>query len=149
MPSCCSGWPRPSIADGHSTTPSTSAEQPDVLDPEELQQVASQFGVSEAQVLRDHLISHLLSALSTEAADSVIFFGGTALTRSIVPDGRLSEDVDLLAVGPRGKVAEQLATAIRLALRREWHLTRLAAVPQLRPVLVGRHGELDECASPR
>jgi predicted nucleotidyltransferase component of viral defense system len=53
----------------------------------ELQHVAARFGVSEPQVLRDHLISHLLAALSIEAPDSVIFFGGTALARSIVPDG--------------------------------------------------------------
>jgi hypothetical protein len=46
-----------------------------VLDRDELQQVASCFGVDEAQVLRDHLISHLLAALSTEAADSGILLG--------------------------------------------------------------------------
>ncbi|NMH96505.1 nucleotidyl transferase AbiEii/AbiGii toxin family protein [Pseudonocardia sp. K10HN5] len=54
------------------------------------------------------------------AGDSVIFFGGTALARSLVPDGRLSEDVDLLAVGPRGQLAEQLVTRIPRALRREY-----------------------------
>lgn len=77
-----------------------------MLDPRELQEIAARFGVDESQVRRDHLISHLLAALSAELADSVIFFGGTALARSIVPDGRLSEDVDLIAVGPRRTVAE-------------------------------------------
>lgn len=91
-----------------------------MLDPDELQEVASRFGVGEPQVLRDHLISHLLAALSAEAADSVIFFGGTALARSVVPDGRLSEDVDLIAVGPRGKVAAHLMTTVPRALRREY-----------------------------
>lgn len=91
-----------------------------MLDPHELQQIAARFGVDEYQVRRDHLISHLLAALSTELADSLIFFGGTALARSIIPDGRLSEDVDLIAVGPRRKVAERLTTAIPRALRREY-----------------------------
>lgn len=39
-------------------------------------------------------------------------FGGTALARSLVPDGRLSEDIDLLAIGRRcdvvGAVERQL-----------------------------------------
>jgi predicted nucleotidyltransferase component of viral defense system len=91
-----------------------------MLAPTELRAVAAHFGVDQAQVLRDHLISHLLAALSAVAGDSVIFFGGTALARSFVPNGRLSEDVDLIAVGPRGKVAEQLVTHIPRALRREY-----------------------------
>ncbi|MGH3911491.1 MAG: nucleotidyl transferase AbiEii/AbiGii toxin family protein, partial [Pseudonocardiaceae bacterium] len=91
-----------------------------MLDPYELQEIAARFGVDESQVRRDHLISHLLAALSAELADSVIFFGGTALARSVLPDGRLSEDVDLIAVGPRRNVAEQLTTAIPRALRREY-----------------------------
>jgi predicted nucleotidyltransferase component of viral defense system len=91
-----------------------------MLDPEELLQIAARFGVSEDQVRRDHLISHLLAALSTEAADSVIFFGGTALARSLVPDGRLSEDVDLIALGSRTKVSTHLTSAIPRALRREY-----------------------------
>jgi predicted nucleotidyltransferase component of viral defense system len=45
--------------------------------------------------------SHLLAAISMLAGESVIFFGGTALGRSVVPDGRLSEDVDLIAVDRR------------------------------------------------
>jgi hypothetical protein len=44
-------------------------EPADVLDPDELQDVASTFGVDENQVLRDHLISHLLAVISAEAAD--------------------------------------------------------------------------------
>jgi hypothetical protein len=91
-----------------------------VLDPEELLHIAARFGVSEDQVRRDHLISHLLAALSTEAADSVIFFGGTALARSLVPDGRLSEDVDLIALDSRTKISTHLTGAIPRALRREY-----------------------------
>jgi predicted nucleotidyltransferase component of viral defense system len=79
-----------------------------VLDPDELHDVASTFGVDEQQVLRDHLISHLLAAISAEAADELIFFGGTALARSVVPDGRLSEDIDLIASGSRQEIAKHL-----------------------------------------
>lgn len=91
-----------------------------MLDPDELQQVASQFGVDDTQIHRDHMISHLLAALSAEVADSVIFFGGTALARSLLPAGRLSEDVDLIAVGRRKTVAERLTETIPRALRREF-----------------------------
>ncbi|GAA4693828.1 hypothetical protein GCM10023215_34180 [Pseudonocardia yuanmonensis] len=91
-----------------------------MLDPDDLQDVAQTYGVDEAQVLRDHLISHLLAAITTEAADHVVFIGGTALARSVIPDGRLSEDIDLLAVGRRRIVAERLTTALPRALRREF-----------------------------
>lgn len=100
-----------------------------MLEPRELQEIAARFGVDESQVRRDHLISHLLAALSAELADSVIFFGGTALARSVVPDGRLSEDVDLIAVGPRRTVAEHLTTAIPRALRREYPGLRWSPSP--------------------
>lgn len=91
-----------------------------MLDPDERYRIAEQFGVDGAQVLRDHLISHVLAALSSEAPDAVLFFGGTALARSTLIEGRLSEDVDLIAVGSRGTVAEHLTAAIPRALRREF-----------------------------
>lgn len=91
-----------------------------MLDLHKLQETTAQFGVDESQVRRDHLISHLLAALSADLAGSVIFFGGTALARSIVPNGRLSEDVDLLAIGPRRTVAQHLTTAIPRTLRQEY-----------------------------
>lgn len=91
-----------------------------MLDPDELQDVASRFGVDERQVRRDHLISHLLAAISTEAAEDLVFFGGTALARSVVPDGRLSEDIDLVARGSRQMLAGHLATALPRSLRREF-----------------------------
>jgi hypothetical protein len=64
-------------------------------DPEEFVAVADRFGVAVAQVRRDHLISLLLGLLSRDLADRVLFFGGTALARTHLPDGRLSEDIDL------------------------------------------------------
>lgn len=98
----------------------TLTGQPDVLEPTELQDVTATFGVYEGQVLRDHLISHLLAAISAEAAHEVVFFGGTALARSVVPDGRLSEDIDLLAIVRRSEVAARLTATLPRALRREF-----------------------------
>lgn len=91
-----------------------------MLDPDELNRVAAYFGVADEQVLRDHLISHVLAALSTELASRIIFFGGTALARSVLPDGRLSEDIDLIAVDNRGAVAALMTAAIPRTLRREF-----------------------------
>jgi predicted nucleotidyltransferase component of viral defense system len=91
-----------------------------VLDRDELHDVASTFGVDEQQVLRDHLISHLLAAISAEAADDLVFFGGTALARSVVPDGRLSEDIDLIASGSRQEIARHLTAVLPRSLRREF-----------------------------
>lgn len=91
-----------------------------MLDPVEAQAVADKFAASPSQIRRDHLISHLLAALSEQAGDQLIFFGGTALSRSLLPDGRLSEDIDLIARGSRRQIAEHLTTALPRALRREF-----------------------------
>lgn len=72
-----------------------------MLHPAEARTVADRFAAAESQIRRDHLISHLLAALTDHAADRVIFFGGTALSRTLLPDGRLSEDIDLIALGSR------------------------------------------------
>jgi predicted nucleotidyltransferase component of viral defense system len=56
------------------------------------------LGVAEAQVRRDHAISHILAALSRHRSEDLIFFGGTALSRTYLLDKRLSEDIDLIAV---------------------------------------------------
>jgi predicted nucleotidyltransferase component of viral defense system len=95
-------------------------EQIDMLDPDELLDVANAFGVDERQVLRDHLISHLLAAISAEAADELVFIGGTALARSVIPDGRLSEDIDLVASGSRQEIARSLTALLPRLLRREF-----------------------------
>ncbi|GAA3631732.1 hypothetical protein GCM10022267_18340 [Lentzea roselyniae] len=69
-----------------------------MLEHDELVAVADRFGVAEDQVLRDHLISHVLAALA-EVAPEVLFVSGTALARTHLADpaagGRLSEDIDL------------------------------------------------------
>ena len=71
------------------------------MNPDELDSVATQFGVASAQVEQDHLISHLLGYVSVHFADRVVFVGGTALARTHLVDGWLSEDIDLIAVGSR------------------------------------------------
>lgn len=90
-----------------------------MLDRGEANAVAQRFGVAPNQVRRDHLISHLLAAL-VPLADSVIFFGGTALSRTFVPDGRLSEDIDLIAIGNRSRVAGLIEEQLVRGVRREF-----------------------------
>src|SRR5262245_28104247 len=80
--------------------------------------VAEQFGVATEQVERDHLISHLLGLLSREFGDRVHFIGGTALARTHLPDGRLSEDIDLIAITDRKGVATDLDAALPKSLAR-------------------------------
>ncbi|MDO3650433.1 nucleotidyl transferase AbiEii/AbiGii toxin family protein [Nocardia mangyaensis] len=78
---------------------------------DERDSVAIQFGVSPEQVERDHLISHLLSAISGGFGDRLHFIGGTALARTYLVNGRLSEDIDLVALDNRTVLAAELDTA--------------------------------------
>lgn len=78
---------------------------PGVLDTGEMHEIAELFGVGEAQVRRDHVISHALAALSTLGTDDLVFFGGTALSRTHLPALRLSEDIDLISLSPRAATA--------------------------------------------
>lgn len=80
--------------------------------------VAEQFGVATEQVERDHLISHLLAFLSRDFGDHIHFIGDTALARTHLLDGRLSEDIDLVAVADRRPVATYLDAALPRALAR-------------------------------
>ena len=91
-----------------------------MLDPAEAAAVADMFGVADEQVRRDHLISHLLAALARHLPDAVVFFGGTALARTHLPRGRLSEDLDLIAVPSRSAVAATLEATLLDAVRREF-----------------------------
>jgi hypothetical protein len=85
---------------------------------DERDSIAEQFGVSTEQVERDHLISHVLAFLSTNVGDQVQFIGGTALARTHLPAGRLSEDIDLIAIDERKPVAAALDEALPRALSR-------------------------------
>lgn len=102
--------------------------------------VAEQFGVAAEQVERDHLISHLLAFLSRDFGDRIHFIGGTALARTHLPNGRLSEDIDLIAVDVRRSVAADLDTALPRALARtHGRLTldpALGSVPDTRAAIL-------------
>ncbi|WP_432457964.1 nucleotidyl transferase AbiEii/AbiGii toxin family protein [Cellulomonas iranensis] len=107
--------------------------------------VAERFGVDMEQVRRDHLISHLLGAIAAGVpSDDVVFFGGTALSRTYLTDARLSEDIDLIAVAPRADVATQIEAAVRRGLARShgrptWR-PALSATSGSRPTTVGVEG---------
>lgn len=110
------------------------------MDPDERDSVATQFGVSTEQVERDHLISHLLAFLSHDFGDLIHFIGGTALARTHLPNGRLSEDIDLIAVGSRKDVANALDAALPRALARTVGRLlvepALSATPEVMPVVL-------------
>ncbi|WP_182357694.1 nucleotidyl transferase AbiEii/AbiGii toxin family protein [Tomitella gaofuii] len=97
--------------------------------PDEHDEVATRFGVAPEQVERDHLISHLLAVLSDRFADRLHFIGGTALARTHLPNGRLSEDIDLVAGGDRTALAAELDAALPRAVARTFG--RLAWEPAL------------------
>jgi Nucleotidyl transferase AbiEii toxin, Type IV TA system len=115
------------------------------LDLAELQSVAAQFGVSDEQVHRDHVVSHLLALISGELADEILFIGGTALARAHLPDGRLSEDLDLIALARRSEVAAALDKLLPRGASRavgalRWNPS-LAEVRDADPaILEGLHG---------
>lgn len=99
-----------------------------MLDPDELADVAAEFGVDDEQVRRDHLISHVLHALADICPDQLLFFGGTALARTYLPDGRLSEDIDLSCPN-RAAVAASVQDGLIRALRREFPSADWAVPP--------------------
>jgi predicted nucleotidyltransferase component of viral defense system len=89
---------------------------PSGLNRDEAATVAQRFGVALEQIHRDHLISLILAALQPHT-DELIFFGGTALARTYLPAGRLSEDIDLIAVADRPSTARTISRTIERALR--------------------------------
>ena len=89
---------------------------PSGLNRDEAAAVAQEFGVALEQVRRDHLISLILAALQAHA-DDLIFFGGTALARTYLTAGRLSEDIDLIVMTDRRVVARAMSRTIDRALR--------------------------------
>lgn len=86
------------------------------------------FGVARDQIEHDFVISHVLAALAANA-DQFVFYGGTALSRTFLDGLRLSEDIDLLSVGPRRATAVLLDDAIRTGLERGFG--RVSATPWL------------------
>lgn len=107
-----------------------------MLDEDEAVFFANKFGAAESQVRRDYIISHVLGALAASVADDVVFFGGTALTRTYLPDLRLSEDIDLIAMRDRNATAAAIQRAVVKNLR------RTVGIPEFTPALVEtRHPE--------
>lgn len=84
----------------------------------DLDRETGRFGVADEQVRRDHAISHVLAGISKDLRNDVMFFGGTALSRTHLISARLSEDIDLVALGNRAETAERLTDAISSALLR-------------------------------
>lgn len=98
-----------------------TSRQTDSFGPDrnEIDAVVRQFGVATEQAERDHLISHILGALShPDLRGRLLFFGGTALSRTHLPDLRLSEDIDLIAHDKRSEVAAIVANRIEHGLAR-------------------------------
>ncbi len=90
-----------------------------MIDRAEIEAVAGRFGAPDTQIIRDHLISHVLAAIADwPDRDRVTFFGGTALCRTCLPDLRLSEDIDLLIASPSD--GEGLRAHVTRRLRREF-----------------------------
>lgn len=90
-----------------------------MIDRSEIEAVAGRFGAPDSQIIRDHLISHVLAAIADwPDRQRVTFFGGTALCRTWLPDLRLSEDIDLLIDSPTE--GEGLRVHITRRLRREF-----------------------------
>ena len=70
-------------------------------------------------MLLDHAISHVLAALSAAGlADTLLFIGGTTLSRTHLPTLRLSEDVDLITTKDRGVVGPAIEQAVAGGLQR-------------------------------
>jgi predicted nucleotidyltransferase component of viral defense system len=78
---------------------------------EDLERQTARFGFADDQVRRDHAISHILGAISNNLRDDVIFFGGTALSRTHLVHARLSEDIDMIALGNRTDATKGLVNA--------------------------------------
>lgn len=98
--------------------PTAAAPIPGVLDERERVAVERRFGVVEEQVDRDHAISHTLAAIASIGTDDIVFFGGTALARTHLTGLRLSEDIDLIALGDRRAVGDRIEQATARQLRR-------------------------------
>jgi predicted nucleotidyltransferase component of viral defense system len=82
-----------------------------MIEADEVRAAAARWGTASDQILKDHLISHLLNALRD--VDGIVFYGGTALNRTYLSD-RLSEDIDLY-LDPRAPAAPDKVIALLLS----------------------------------
>lgn len=93
---------------------------------------ARRFGVADAHVRLDHLLSHVILAVGQLDDGDVVFFGGTALCRTYLttpPWLRLSEDLDLLVLGDPRTVSARFEVNLPRALRREFPTRSWAVAP--------------------
>lgn len=93
-----------------------------MIDGAEIRTWASRLGVGEEQIIRDHLVSHVIDALADLQADDAppfVCYGGTALCRTDLLDQRVSEDIDLYTFDWRVLV-ELLHHELPNRLRREF-----------------------------
>lgn len=106
-----------------------------MISPAEVSEQASRWGVSPSQIEKDHVISHLLVAIA-EVGVPIWFYGGTALNRSHIEMGRLSEDIDLMVEDPKIDIEALLqrplfrhlgATSWELRSRLSWMRTYLVS----------------------
>lgn len=94
-----------------------------MLSPPQTAEWARSFGVADAQVRLDHLLSPLLLDMARAGAEDIVFIGGTALSRTHLvhpPWMRMSEDLDVLVVGDPTTVAERLQRRLPRLVRREY-----------------------------
>lgn len=94
-----------------------------MLHPAQVAKWAQRFGVADAHVRLDHLLSHILLAISRFDDGDLVFYGGTALCRTYLtnpPWLRLSEDLDLLVVGNPPTVHAWFEVELPRELRREF-----------------------------
>ena len=89
-----------------------------MIDPRELRTWAAKTGTTEAQIQKDHLVSHLLHGLQNR--EGFVFFGGTALNRTHVQGRRLSEDIDLYRTHGSPADPDDLTVWLGSATRREF-----------------------------
>lgn len=96
----------------------------------DIDQTRAAFGVGEAQVRRDFVISWMLWAIAESTTD-VVFLGGTALSRTLLTTLRLSEDIDLMPIGPRSQVAAAIHEGLSRRLERGFgQVTADIALPE-------------------
>jgi predicted nucleotidyltransferase component of viral defense system len=109
-----------------------------MLRAEERRAVQATFGAADAQVRRDHLLSHVIAAVA-QADGEWVLYGGTGLARTHLPSFRLSEDLDLLA-HPRTTAVAELTHVVTRRLRREFGAVQwqppLSVAPENAPVVL-------------
>lgn len=88
-----------------------------MISPAQIHRRARLLGVDDSVVVRDHVMCHVLAAL-TETGPGLVFRGGTALSRVHWPDHRMSEDLDFVTGESWESVGDQIERSLVLAAGR-------------------------------